>query len=184
MVTERESMTLNEVGARALGVEERSDETPRARASGARPAPDPEVVAKPKRRQFTAEYRLRILEEADRCMQPGEVGRLLRREGLYTSHLAAWRKARRQGSLRGLTPSKRGARPAERHPLSAKVRELEAKVVRLEKELHTAHTILEVQGKVAGLLGFNGTDQNAAIHLYTHERACPEARSARVGGVQ
>ena len=133
MVTERESMTLNEVGARALGVEERSDETPRARASGARPAPDPEVVAKPKRRQFTAEYRLRILEEADRCMQPGEVGRLLRREGLYTSHLAAWRKARRQGSLRGLTPSKRGARPAERNPLSAKVRELEAKVVRLEK---------------------------------------------------
>ena len=80
MVTERESMTLNEVGARALGVEERSDETPRARASGARPAPDPEVVAKPKRRQFTAEYRLRILEEADLCVQPGEVGRLLRRE--------------------------------------------------------------------------------------------------------
>ena len=80
MVTERESMTLNEVGARALGVEERSDETPRARASGAKPAPDPEVVAKPKRRQFTAEYRLRILEEADRCVQPGEVGRLLRRD--------------------------------------------------------------------------------------------------------
>ena len=79
MVTERESMTLNEVGARTLGVEERSDETPRVRASGARPAPDPEVVAKPKRRQFTAEYRLRILEEADRCTQPGEVGRLLRR---------------------------------------------------------------------------------------------------------
>ena len=257
MVTERESMTLNEVGARALGVEERSDETPRARASGAKPAPDPEVVAKPKRRQFTAEYRLRILEEADRCVQPGEVGRLLRREGLYTSHLAAWRKARRQGSLRGLTPSKRGAKPAERnplvvggvkpringeqhapgttkcsvgrqgvtsrqaatrllrcapalqvtrrnpltrlvfmagselpaiadpvprthlskmstptscvrhlqalfrrrqHPLSAKVRELEAKVVRLEKELHTAHTILEVQGKGAGLLGFNLSD--------------------------
>ena len=163
MVTERESMTLNEVGARALGVEERSDETPRARASGAKPAPDPEVVAKPKRRQFTAEYRLRILEEADRCVQPGEVGRLLRREGLYTSHLAAWRKARRQGSLRGLTPSKRGANwssagPAECNPLSAKVRELEAKVVRLEKELHTAHTILEVQGKVAGLLGLNLSD--------------------------
>ena len=139
MVTERESMTLNEVGARALGVEERSDETPRARASGARPAPDPEVVAKPKRRQFTAEYRLRILEEADRCMQPGEVGRLLRREGLYTSHLAAWRKARRQGSLRGLTPSKRGARPAERHPLSAKVRELDESGSAGEGVAHRAH---------------------------------------------
>ena len=122
MITERESMTLNEMGARALGVEERSDETPRARASGARPAPDPEVIARPKRRQFTAEYRLRILEEADRCTQPGEVGRLLRREGLYTSHLSAWRKARRQGSLRGLTPNKRGAKPAERNPLGAKVR--------------------------------------------------------------
>ena len=95
MVTERESMTLNEVGARALGVEERSDETPRARASGARPAPDPEVVAKPKRRQFTAEYRLRILEEADLCVQPGEVGRLLRRERVFQLH-----RVRRRRTLR------------------------------------------------------------------------------------
>ena len=155
MVTERESTALNEMGARALGVEERSDETPRARASGARPAPDPEVVAKPKRRQFTAEYRLRILEEADRCTQPGEVGRLLRREGLYSSHLTAWRKARRKGSLRELAAKKRGAKPAERNPLDAKVRALEAQVARLEHELHTAHTILDVQGKVAGLLGLN-----------------------------
>ena len=145
MTTERESMTLNAMGAPALGVEERSDEAPRA-GSHARATPDPEVVAKPKRRQFTAQYRLRILEEADRCTQPGEVGRLLRREGLYSSHLTAWRKARRQGSLRGLTPNKRGAKPAERNPLSAKVRELEAKVTRLERELTTAHTILEVQG--------------------------------------
>ena len=83
MITERELMTLNEMGTRALEVEERSDETSRARASGARPAPDPEVVAKPKRRQFTAEYRLRILEEAERCTQPGEVGRLLRRESSW-----------------------------------------------------------------------------------------------------
>ena len=100
MTAERDSMTLNEVSVPALGVEERSDEAPRA--GRARPTPDPEVVAKPKRRQFTAEYRLRILEEADRCTQPGEVGRLLRREGLYSSHLTAWRKARRKGSLREL----------------------------------------------------------------------------------
>ena len=79
-----------------------------------------------KRRQFTAEYRLRILEEADRCTQPGEVGRLLRREGLYSSHLTAWRKARRKGSLRELAAKKRGAKPAERNPLDAKVRALEA----------------------------------------------------------
>ena len=161
MTAERETMTWKENGALAPGVEERSDETPGAAAGHARPAPDPEVVAKPKRRQFTAEYRLRIVDEADRCARPGEVGRLLRREGLYSSHLASWRKARREGSLRGLAPKKRGAKPAARNPLDAKVRELEAKVVRLEKELGTARTILDVQGKVAGLLGFNledGTD--------------------------
>ena len=95
------------------------------------------------------------LEEAERCTQPGEVGRLLRREGLYSSHLTAWRKARRKGSLRELASKKRGAKPAERNPLDAKVRALEAQVASLEHELHTAHTILAVQGKVAGLLGLN-----------------------------
>ena len=158
MRAERDSTMEMEAGAPALGVEERSDEAPRAGGRRARPAPDPEVVAKPTRRQFSAEYRLRIVEEADRCTRPGEVGRLLRREGLYTSHLSAWRKARRKGSLQSLTPKKRGAKPAEVNPLSAKVRELEAKVARLEKELTTAHTILEVQGKVAGLLGFSLRD--------------------------
>ena len=153
MTAERDPMTLNEISYSSLGVEERSDEAPRDGRAGA--TPDPEVVAKPMRRQFTAEYRLRILEEADRCSQPGEVGRLLRREGLYSSHLATWRKARRKGSLRELASKKRGAKPAERNPLDAKVRMLEAKVARLEDELHTAHTILDVQGKVAGLLGLN-----------------------------
>ena len=120
---------------RPLGVEERSDEAPRAGGAVAPRAPDPEVVAKPTRRRFSAEYRLRILEEADRCTQPGEIGRLLRREGLYSSHLSVWRKARRNGSLKALTPKKRGAKPAESNPLSGKVRQLEAKVTRLEKEL-------------------------------------------------
>ena len=114
MTAERDSMTLNEVSVPALGVEERSDEAPRA--GRARPTPDPEVVAKPKRRQFSAEYRLRILEEADRCTQPGEVGRLLRREGLYSSHLTAWRKARRTGSLRELAAKKRGAQGGRTQP--------------------------------------------------------------------
>ena len=158
MRAQRDSMTWMDADAPALGGEERSDEPPRAEAAQARRAPDPEVVAKPTRRQFTAEYRLRILEEAERCTRPGEVGRLLRREGLYTSHLSAWRKPRRNGSLQSLTPKKRGAKPAESNPLSAKVRQLEAKVARLEKELATAHTILEVQGKVAGLLGFSLND--------------------------
>ena len=113
MTAERDAMTLNEVSYSALGAEERSDEAPRA--GRPRPGPDPEVVAKPKRRQFSAQYRLRIIEEAERCARRGEVGRLLRREGLYSSHLTAWRKARRKGSLRELASKKRGAKPAERN---------------------------------------------------------------------
>ncbi len=120
--------------------------------------PDPEVLAKPKRRRFTAEYRLRILEEVERCTESGEVGRVLRREGLYSSHLTAWRKARRDGALRGLRSEKRGAKPKVSNPLAPKVRELESKVARLEKQLHKAHTILAVQEKVAGLLGFSLED--------------------------
>jgi transposase len=151
-------MKLNGFPAPALGVEERSDEAASAGADAPAAPPDPEVVAKPKRRRFAAEYRLRILEEADRCTAPGEVGRLLRREGLYSSHLTAWRRARRNGALRGLTSKKRGAKPKASNPLEPKVRELEAKVARLEKELHKAHTILDVQEKVAGLLGFSLED--------------------------
>jgi len=152
MTVEKELMELNGFPTPALGDEERSDETPRAGVGA--PPPDPEVVAKPKRRQFTAAYRLRILEEADRCTGSGDVGRLLRREGLYSSHLTAWRKARRNGALRGLASKKRGAKHT-RNPLEGQIRQLEAKVVRLEQELHQAHTILDVQEKVAGLLGFN-----------------------------
>jgi len=153
-------MAFDEAPPPGPGVEERSDEAP-GPGAGARPAcpdPDPEVVAKPRRRQFSAAYRLRILEEADRCTESGEVGRLLRREGLYSSHLSVWRKARRKGSLQGLAPSKRGAKPAERNPMAAKVHALETKVGRLERELHAAHTILDVQKKVAGLLGFSLAD--------------------------
>ena len=148
-------MDLEGLPAPALGVEERSDEAPSAGAMAAR---DAEVVAKPKRRQFTPKYRLRILEEADRCAGTGEVGQLLRREGLYSSHLANWRKTRRDAALRGLHSKKRGAKPKASNPLEPKVRELEAKVARLEKDLHKAHIILDVQEKVAGLLGFSLED--------------------------
>jgi transposase-like protein len=161
MAEERKSMELNGLPAPAIGGEERSDEIPIAGAgklSARFAAPDPEVVAKPKRRRFSAEYRLRIVEEADRCTQSGDVGRLLRREGLYSSHLTKWREARRDGALRGLTSKKRGAKPKASNPLEPRVRELEAQVARLEKDLHTAHTILDVQKKVAGLLGFNLED--------------------------
>lgn len=118
--------------------------------------PDPEVVDKPVRRRFTSGYKLRIVEEADRCTDPGEVGRLLRREGLYTSHLSAWRKAARTGSLKALS-EKRG-RKSRRHPLEEKVRKLEREKAQLEKELKKAHLIIDVQGKVAGLLGLSLED--------------------------
>ena len=111
MTAERESMTLQEMDAPALGVEERRDEAPGAGASHARPTPDPEVMAKPKRRKFTAQYRLRILEEAESCTQPGEVGRLLRREGLYSSHL-------KQLAIRRISPRPRSSRPDSNPPAS------------------------------------------------------------------
>jgi transposase-like protein len=114
------------------------------------------VVDEPIRRRFTSAYKLRIVEEADRCTEPGEVGRLLRREGLYTSHLASWRKAARTGSLKAL--SRKRGRTAERNPLREKVRKLEREVDRLEKKLHKAHLIIDVQGKVAGLLGLSLED--------------------------
>ena len=141
-----------------LGVTGSGGTEPQSPSLGGLDQPAGRGWPKPMRRQFTAEYRLRFVEEADRCTRPGEVGRLLRREGLYTSHLAAWRKARRNGSLQGLTPNKRGAKPVEHNPLTPKVRQLEAKVTRLEKELATAHTILDVQGKISGLLGLNLND--------------------------
>ena len=159
MTGRREEMIWTRGDGAAVGGEERSDEPPTADAAAVRPAaPDPEVVAKPTRRQFTAEYKLRILEEADRCSKPGEIGRILRREGLYSSHLVAWRKARRDGTILGLAPKKRGRKPARRNPLQKRVNQLEAEVARLEKELATAKTILEVQGKVAGLLGLSFGD--------------------------
>ncbi len=132
------------------GVEQGSDDAP-SRAE----LPDPEVAAEPSRRQFSAQYKLRIIEEADVCSSPGEVGLLLRREGLYSSHLTAWRRARREGALGGLSPKKRG-RKAKRHdPVVAQVRRLERENERLTEELRKAHLIIDVQGKVAGLLGVN-----------------------------
>jgi transposase-like protein len=144
-----------------LGLRERMEENGtvppagEAKRSAAAP-PDAEVVDKPIRRRFSPSYKLRIVEEADQCTEPGEVGRLLRREGLYTSHLTAWRKAARSGSLKAL--SKKRGRKQERNPLEDKVRKLEREKARLERELHKAHLIIDVQGKVAGLLGLSLED--------------------------
>ena len=144
-----------------LGLRERMEENGSAPGSGevkrsAAAAADPEVVDRPLRRRFAPSYKLRIVEEADRCTEPGEVGRLLRREGLYSSHLTTWRKAAHTGSLKALS-KKRGRKP-ERNPLEEKVRKLEHENARLEKKLEKAHLIIDVQGKVAGLLGLSLED--------------------------
>ena len=112
--------------------------------------PDPEVVVKAHRRQFSAEYKRRILQEADSCTRRGEVGALLRREGLYSSHLNTWRHQRARGEWQGLTPAKRG-RKAD--PQAAENARLVRETERLKAQLARAELIIEVQKKVSQLLG-------------------------------
>ena len=115
--------------------------------------PDPEVVAKAKRRTFTAEYKQRILQEADSvAATPGGIGALLRREGLYSSHLVSWRRERRAGMLEALKPRKRGPR-SEHNPLEEENQKLRRQNARLTEDLRKATIIIEVQKKVAALLG-------------------------------
>jgi len=119
-------------------------------ASGAGAVPDPEVAEKPKRRRFSAEYRLRIVREADACKEPGEIGALLRREGLYSSLLTAWRRQRDAGALEGLRSKKRGPKAKATDP---RVKRLERENARLKRKLEQAETIIDIQKKVAGMLG-------------------------------
>ena len=112
-----------------------------------------EVMAKATRRRFTAEYTLRVLREADACMEPGEIGVLLRREGLYTSHLCLWRKQRRARELSGLTPARRGPAPKATNPLAAKVAALEKKTRWLTARAERAEALVELQKKVSEILG-------------------------------
>ena len=119
-------------------------------ATRAGDVPDPEVVERPKRRRFSAEYRLRIVRAADACKEPGEIGALLRREGLYSSLLTAWRRQRDAGALEGLRSKKRGPKAKAVDP---RVKRLERENVRLKRQLEQAETIIEIQKKVAGILG-------------------------------
>jgi transposase-like protein len=113
--------------------------------------PDPEVVPKAKRRQFTAKYKLSILEEADRCTERGQIGELLRREGLYSSHLSKWRQQRARGQLQGLAPKKRGRKSQD--PSAAELAQLRRENERLRAQLEQAEMIIDVQKKLAKLLG-------------------------------
>jgi transposase len=115
--------------------------------------PDPEVVERARRRQFTATYKLGILEEADACSVLGQLGALLRREGLYSSHLTEWRRQRTQGTLVALTPRRRG-RPTTSAP-TAELLRLRQENERLTRQLAAAEAIIEIQKKVAALLGLS-----------------------------
>lgn len=111
-----------------------------------------EVAAKPRRR-FTAEYKRRILEEADRCTERGALGALLRREGLYSSHLVEWRTARERGALAALAPKKRGPKAVPVDPRDRKIAELERENRRLQTRVDRAERIIEIQKKLSEVLG-------------------------------
>ena len=112
--------------------------------------PDPEMVEKAKRRQFSPEYKLRVLGEADACRGEGQLGALLRREGLYSSHLTTWRRQRETGALVGMRARKRGPKRRDEDP---RVKQQAREIVRLQKQLKQAVTIIDIQKKVAGILG-------------------------------
>ena len=114
--------------------------------------PDPEVAEKTVRRKFTAKYKLRILQEADVCATQGQMGALLRREGLYSSNLTTWRRQRKQGALEALSPKHRGPKTKNSDPSVCRIAELEKENHRLKKELKQAVTIIDVQKKLSEIL--------------------------------
>lgn len=112
--------------------------------------PDTEVTEKASRRRFTAEYKRRILHEAASC---GDIGALLRREGLYSSHLTNWRKEAARGELQGLRAKKRGPQPKAANPLERDLREAQREIARWKRRAERAEAVVEVQKKVSQLLG-------------------------------
>ena len=126
----------------------------------ARVPPSPEVLEKPVRRRFTVEYKARILAEADACTEMGQLGELLRREGLYSSHLSTWRKQRDQGALAGLTPKRRGRKAKPRNPLAEENERLRRENERLQEKLRQAELIIDVQKKVSEMLNIPPKTQN------------------------
>jgi transposase len=144
---------MNEISPSAIGTESPHNGVQHVMTS----PPDPEVPEKKPRRRFTAKYKLRILEEADACTAPGQLGAFLRREGLYSSNLATWRRQRDQGLLAAMTPKKRGRKTKENNPLVEQVAKLERENRRLGQKLKKAEIIIEAQKKISEILGI---DQN------------------------
>ena len=145
------AMGAMEGARRATGV------APSAGGSGAQlhgiASPDPEVPENKPRRKHTAKYKLRILAEADACKQSGQIGALLRREGLYSSSLTTWRRQRKKGLLQAMTPKKRGRKEKQKNPLAKQVAQLENENRRLHLKLKKAELIIEAQKKMAEILG-------------------------------
>ncbi len=129
------------------------DTTTRDNGQPASSAPDPEVLPRATRRRFTAAYKRQVVAEADACTKPGEIGALLRREGLYSSHLANWRRQIAAGTL---GKQQRG-RPAE--PLAAENAQLRRENARLRRELEKTQLIVEAQKKLAQVLDLMGSDE-------------------------
>lgn len=124
-------------------------------AGGAKPSrASSEVLEKPERRTFTADYKQRILAEADACSEPGCIGKLLRREGLYSSHLSKWRAEREKAILDGLS-KQRGRKRQEKNPLTDENARLQGEVQRLQARLTQAEAIIDVQKKLSQLLGLS-----------------------------
>lgn len=147
-------MPVRSFSSSALEVEsgERSEPDGTGRALA---PPDPEVRQTPQRRRFSAEYKLRILRLADACTEPGSLGALLRREGLYASNLRTWRRQIEAGTLEALKPRKRGRKPIAPNPLTGEVERLRKENDRLAKKLRRAELIIDVQKKVSQILGIS-----------------------------
>ena len=117
-----------------------------------RTLPSSEVLEKPVRRRFSVDYKAKILAEADACTETGQLGELLRREGLYSSHLTTWRKQRDEGALAGLTPRRRGRKAKPKNPLADENQRLQRQNERLKEQLRQAELIIDVQKKVSEML--------------------------------
>jgi transposase-like protein len=123
--------------------------------TGKATCPDPEVLEKPVRRQFTAAYKLEMVEAADRCSELGQIGALLRREGLYSSQLSTWRNQRQQGQLQALSDNKRGRKATIPHPVQKELEQLRRENQRLRHTLQQAELIIDIQKKASQLMGIS-----------------------------
>lgn len=143
-------------GSASAGVVMRAvpvDAAESAPSSSPAAVPDPEVTERPTRRVYSAEFKRQVLKEVDACTELGEIGAVLRRHGLYASHLRTWRAQRERGELAGLAPKKRGRKPTAKNPLTDEVARLERELRRMTARAERAEGLVEVQKKLAALLG-------------------------------